>query len=131
MHRISDFRVGGIARRNFSMFRNLCGDENLKNVVIVTNMWGEVDLPRGEAREQELRTDPQLFQPVMVQGAQMLLVSSRIFYSCFIGKGGLAMPQLQLTAAVLSDSSKGHRISSFYLCGAILNVFAFFFPLFI
>ena len=54
------------------MFRKLCGDENLKNVVVVTNMWGEVDPRRGAEREKELRTDPQLFQPVMAQGAQML-----------------------------------------------------------
>ena len=72
MHRISDFRVGGIARRNFNMFRKLCGDENLKNVVIVTNMWGQVDPSIGEARENELRTHPQLFQPAMASGANML-----------------------------------------------------------
>ena len=71
MHRISDFRFGGIARRNFNLFRKLCGDENLQNVLVVTNMWGEVDVTRGEAREKQLRTDPALFQPVMVQGAQM------------------------------------------------------------
>ena len=72
MHRISDFRVGGIARRNFSMFRNLCGDENLKNVVIATNMWGEVTPERGAARERELATDDLLFRPVLSHGAQMV-----------------------------------------------------------
>ena len=54
MHRISDFRVGGIAKRNFNMFRKLCGDETLRNVVIVTNMWGEVSPAQGAAREREL-----------------------------------------------------------------------------
>ncbi|KAL4061675.1 hypothetical protein V8B97DRAFT_2066349, partial [Scleroderma yunnanense] len=39
VHRISDTRVGGNAQRNLRMFRNLCGDESLKNVVIVTTMW--------------------------------------------------------------------------------------------
>ncbi|KAF7789639.1 hypothetical protein EIP86_000585 [Pleurotus ostreatoroseus] len=72
MHRISDFRVGGIAKRNFNMFRKLCGDETLQNVVIVTNMWGEVTPERGAAREQELRTDEVLFKPVIDKGAQML-----------------------------------------------------------
>lgn len=54
------------------MFRKLCGDDALKSVVIVTNMWGEVDLERGEERENELRTDPVLFKPAVDKGAQML-----------------------------------------------------------
>ena len=61
MHRISDFRVGGVSRRNLSMFRKLCGDETLRNVALVTNMWSEVTSERGAARERELRTDPLLF----------------------------------------------------------------------
>lgn len=72
MHRISDFRMTGISRRNFSMFRKLCGDETLNNVVIVTNMWGEVTAERGAAREHELRTDDILFKPVLDKGALML-----------------------------------------------------------
>ena len=72
MHRISDFKVGGISRRNFNMFRKLCGDETLSNVVIVTNMWGEVSAERGEERERELRTDDLLFAPALQKGACML-----------------------------------------------------------
>jgi chromosome segregation ATPase len=72
MHRISDFRMGGISRRNFSMFRKLCGDDSLENVVIVTNMWGEVSPAQGAAREHELATDDILFKPVLERGAQML-----------------------------------------------------------
>ncbi|PSR78109.1 hypothetical protein PHLCEN_2v7573 [Hermanssonia centrifuga] len=72
MHRISDFRVGGISRRNFSMFRKLCGDETLRNVAIVTNMWGEVSPERGAAREQELRSDDLLFKQVLEKGAEMI-----------------------------------------------------------
>ena len=82
MHRISDYKIGGISRRNFSMFRKLCGDETLGNVVIVTNMWGEVAPEIGAAREHELMTDDILFKPVIDQGARMLrhdrtLVSAR------------------------------------------------------
>jgi len=36
------------------MFRQLCGDSTLKNVVLVTNMWGKVTQELGEAREREL-----------------------------------------------------------------------------
>ncbi|GJE89978.1 hypothetical protein PsYK624_060970 [Phanerochaete sordida] len=72
LRRISDFRVGGISRRNFSMFRKLCGDETLRNVALVTNMWGEVEPELGAAREAELRTDDLLFAPVLRAGAVML-----------------------------------------------------------
>ena len=72
MHRISDFRVGGISRRNFSMFRKLCGDETLRNVVIVTNMWSEVTPQRGAARELELKTSDILFKPILDKGATLV-----------------------------------------------------------
>ena len=43
----------------------------MRNVVIVTNMWGLPNAAAGESREIELRTDPQLFQPAIEQGATM------------------------------------------------------------
>ena len=38
------------------MFQNLCGAEALKNVVLVTTMWDEVDEEEGVNRENELTT---------------------------------------------------------------------------
>ncbi|KAF8150026.1 P-loop containing nucleoside triphosphate hydrolase protein [Crassisporium funariophilum] len=72
IHRISDFRMGGISTRNFKMFRQLCGESTLKNVVIVTNMWGEVSLEVGEAREAELASQDMFFKPVLDKGGQLL-----------------------------------------------------------
>ena len=54
IHRISDDRFTGISVRNFKMFRKLCGESTLKNVVLVTNMWERVEKNVGEAREKEL-----------------------------------------------------------------------------
>lgn len=71
MHRITDPRMGGISRRNFNMFRQLCGSDALQNVVIVTNMWKQVSQERGEAREEELR-GPDFFKPVLDAGAKMV-----------------------------------------------------------
>lgn len=64
--------MGGISRRNFVMFRKLCGDETLKNVLLVTTMWANVDPKMGEAREAQLGTDELLFQPVIERGATMV-----------------------------------------------------------
>ncbi|KAG1747167.1 uncharacterized protein EDB91DRAFT_72861 [Suillus paluster] len=71
MHRISDVRVGGTSRRDFTMFQELCGKEAYKNVLLVTNMWGEVneDLL---AREQELREKDIFFKPILDNGALLL-----------------------------------------------------------
>ncbi|EMD32135.1 hypothetical protein CERSUDRAFT_99815 [Gelatoporia subvermispora B] len=89
MHRISDFRMGGTSKRNFTMFRKLCGDDTLKNVLIVTNMWGEVSAEVGSAREKELAADDILFKPVLEKGARMLrhdntLSSAHRILSCLI-----------------------------------------------
>ena len=51
------------------MFRELCGDTTLKNVILVTNMWGEVPQDIGEAREEELATE--FFKPALDKGARL------------------------------------------------------------
>jgi len=68
-HQISDFEMGGISPRNFRMFKRLCGESTLRNIVIVTNMWGEVDPQVGEAREAKLKDT--FFKPVLDKGAQI------------------------------------------------------------
>jgi hypothetical protein len=70
-HRISDRRMTGISRQNFTMFRKLCGDNALQNVVIVTNMWGDVNPSIGIAREAQLMREDIFFKPVLDKGAQV------------------------------------------------------------
>ncbi|KAF9490365.1 hypothetical protein BDN71DRAFT_1400132 [Pleurotus eryngii] len=72
LHRISDIRMGGISTRCFRMFRELCGETTFKNIVIVTNMWGQVSQTVGNAREAELASDTLFFKPVLDKGAQLL-----------------------------------------------------------
>jgi hypothetical protein len=69
IHRISDKRFTGVAARNFKMFRELCGDSTLKNVILVTNMWGEVSQEVGETREEQLITNS--FKPALDKSAQL------------------------------------------------------------
>ncbi|KAK7682396.1 hypothetical protein QCA50_014601 [Cerrena zonata] len=72
LHRISDFRMGGGSRRNFNMFRHLCGTDCLPNVVIVTNMWEQVAVETGNARAQELANDELFFKLALDHGAKMI-----------------------------------------------------------
>ena len=52
------------------MFCKLCGDETLENVVLVTNMWGEVTPEVGKDREKQL--SGRFFKPVLDLGARMV-----------------------------------------------------------
>ena len=55
LHRITDVRMAGTPLRNLAVFKDLCGDENLKNIVLVTTMWDELqDESIGSKREEAL-----------------------------------------------------------------------------
>jgi len=69
IHRIADPRMGGISLRNFGLFRKLCGTDCLKNVILLTNWWGDVKLEVAEQRESELINDAKFWKPVLKAGA--------------------------------------------------------------
>ncbi|QRV78131.1 50S ribosome-binding GTPase [Ceratobasidium sp. AG-Ba] len=71
-HRITDIRMGGISRRTFSVFRNLCGNDSLANVLIVTNMWSDPPTQAQIDREAEIRDHKDFFQPALEKGARMV-----------------------------------------------------------
>jgi hypothetical protein len=63
--------MGGVAVRNLKLFQSLCGDDPLRSVVVVTNMWGLLpNKALGEQRERELRQDQDFFAPMLEQGAR-------------------------------------------------------------
>ena len=70
-HRISDLTMDWTSMMNFKIFQKLCGESTLQNAVIVTNMWGQVDLQIGEAREDELMREDIFFKPVFDKGARI------------------------------------------------------------
>ncbi|KAI9756728.1 MAG: hypothetical protein M4579_003729 [Chaenotheca gracillima] len=55
LHRISDNRMGGSAILNLNMFKLLCGDDCLPNVVLATTMWSDPHHAQQEFVAQELR----------------------------------------------------------------------------
>ncbi|RXW19774.1 hypothetical protein EST38_g6098 [Candolleomyces aberdarensis] len=73
VHRISDLRVGGIAKTNFGIFRKLCGDSSLRNVIILTNMWSRLPSElEGRRRAAELASLDDFFKPAIAKGAMMM-----------------------------------------------------------
>ena len=56
VHRIADNRMGSVPYRNLRMFGELCGDQAMKKVVLVTTMWdkGQTDSQTRNQRERSL-----------------------------------------------------------------------------
>lgn len=54
LHDISENRMFGTSRKNLDMFRKLCGDDALKNVILATTKWAGVSPELGARREKQL-----------------------------------------------------------------------------
>lgn len=59
--------MGGVALRNLTMFKKLCGDDFFPRVYLITTMWDNVEKRIAEAREAEL-IDKSDFWGAMVKG---------------------------------------------------------------
>ncbi|KAK1227927.1 hypothetical protein PQX77_009066 [Marasmius sp. AFHP31] len=70
-HRITDVRMGGASRRNFTMFQKLCGEEAFSNVAIVTTRWDLEEEAVAMARFEEMKSKPQLCRPIVDKGGSM------------------------------------------------------------
>ena len=55
LHKITDNRMAGAPHRNLRMFGQLCGDQGVKKVILVTTMWDKVKISTGAQREHDLR----------------------------------------------------------------------------
>jgi hypothetical protein len=71
LHRITDIRMQGSAMKNLFMFRKLCGQDALKNVILATTMWERVSLEDGQRREQELERTSEFWGEMIMRGAQV------------------------------------------------------------
>lgn len=96
MHRISDPRMSGVSRRNFSLFRKLCGDTTLSSVTLVTNMWNLTPESVAVERESQLATSDLFFRPVLDKGARMMrhhntLESGRKILEYYVGRGTVTL----------------------------------------
>lgn len=72
LHRITDVRMGGSAMKNLRMFKKLCGDNGLANVVLATTMWSSgVDEKTAVYREEQLRTQPDFWAKMVEKGSKI------------------------------------------------------------
>ena len=69
-HRISDNKMQGSAKKNLIMFKKLCGDNALKNVILITSMWDRVAENEGAKRERELLQTPEFWGFMISKGSK-------------------------------------------------------------
>ncbi|KAF8529924.1 P-loop containing nucleoside triphosphate hydrolase protein, partial [Trichophaea hybrida] len=74
LHRISDIRMGGAARKNLRLFRELCGCDSgsLENVLLATNRWDLVTESDGRQREERLQSHPDCWKSLMDSGSTVV-----------------------------------------------------------
>jgi len=64
--------MGGTALSNLRMFRQLCGPDCLKNVVLATTFWGNVENATGARREKELVNNDQFWGRMVAKGSEVV-----------------------------------------------------------
>ncbi|KAI1305486.1 P-loop containing nucleoside triphosphate hydrolase protein [Xylaria venustula] len=75
-YRISDTRIGSVARRNLEMMKALCGEDAYQNVAIITTMWSSdpTEHDKQRKRETELR---EIYLSDMLQGGSEIVNHSQ------------------------------------------------------
>ena len=100
LHRISDPRMGGVALKDLSMFKKLCGESSFASVALVTTFWEDV-IPRvGESRETELRKTDEFYGTMLRQGSVMMRHensenSARSIIAYLVGRGTTTVLHIQ------------------------------------
>ncbi|KAL8906020.1 MAG: hypothetical protein Q9171_006447 [Xanthocarpia ochracea] len=69
LHAISDTRMTHSNLQNLRMFRKLCGDHNLKNVILATTKWSVTPLVDAERREKDLTSETGFWRTMMAAGS--------------------------------------------------------------
>ena len=69
LHPIHEPRLGGVARRNLTMFKLLCGKDSLSSVVLATTMWSKVEQAEGEKRQEQLEQTDEFWGDMLRQGS--------------------------------------------------------------
>jgi hypothetical protein len=70
LHNITQTRITGSALRQLELFRRMCGDENLKHVLLVTTQWNEHFTSRWEDHEDQLRDE--YWADMILKGAKCM-----------------------------------------------------------
>ncbi|KAJ5211292.1 hypothetical protein N7491_011112 [Penicillium cf. griseofulvum] len=71
LHRITDIRMQASAKRNLMIFHELCGQDFLKKVILVTTMWDQISTTKGVKRENYLINEPAFWGFMLKKGSSL------------------------------------------------------------
>lgn len=122
LHRITDTRMVGSAKKNLIIFKKLCGENALKNVTLATTMWEAVQPSDGERREHELLETQDFWGYMRSNGAKVERhynnrdSAMQILSKFFTGKQVVTAMQEELVNGKkkLSDTEAGMELNSEY-----------------
>jgi len=114
LHNICVPRVGGSLQRNMTMFKKLCGPDPLKNVVVVTTFWDEIELVQGIEFETELKTKDRFFKE-LVEGKSKFVRSGK-FPPGEIPKGPEFLPPISIVSVRKQSSASFIFVSIDPIC---------------
>jgi len=77
IHNITKPRMQGSAYQNIRMFRNLCGDDALENVILATSFWDQVEPSLGERRERELVDSKDFWADMVAKKSRVVRLTLR------------------------------------------------------
>ena len=100
LHGICDSKAGGSLQRNMTMFKKLCGPDPLKNIVVVTTFWDEIELVQGIELETELKTNDRFFKGLVEGGSKF--VRSGKFPPGEIPKGPEFQPPISIVSGLVA-----------------------------
>ena len=80
--------MGGISNRNLNVFKMLCGEDALKNILIVTTWWDDVPVKdraaMGRREEELMKTKGEFFEPFIAAGGRFLRHDNTFRSACRI-----------------------------------------------
>ncbi len=119
LHAISDSRMTHSSLQNLRMFRKLCGDSNLGNVILATTKWGITPPVDAYRRERELASENGFWGMMIAAGSRVRrfensVASAQALVEEILDGSEKFMPQIQ------QEVIKGKKLSETE-AGAYLN----------
>ncbi|KAF8598534.1 hypothetical protein BDV93DRAFT_594028 [Ceratobasidium sp. AG-I] len=116
MHRISDNRLSGSAKRNLQIFQRIHGQKALQNTVFLTSMWSSPPAASELKREEELKQHPCVLNNTMAAVARLELNTreeTEKILRLFVGKSPEALDiQVQMVEGgkLLHETDAAHAV---------------------
>ncbi|KAG4431675.1 hypothetical protein IFR05_012841 [Cadophora sp. M221] len=82
IHSIAKPRMEGSAMKNMRVFRKLCGEEALGNVILATSFWDAVSPEDGAARQLALETSKEFWAGMIAKGSEVVRIDRSSRSAC-------------------------------------------------